>query len=165
MLHERKSSHKIKNLLSRFHLMSLSLEAIVVIGFWGLRIFFEKGIIGEGERSLYAEILSISVHGISFLTMFYFIKTDQIVMENERKIKYLIHLCWGIPFLFLQYLHWILTGEHVYPFLKEFTWIQLAVFELSLYFISVTIDYTLALRHGLKLTIKAIGNKDVLIEL
>lgn len=29
--------------------MSFALEAIVVIGFWGLRIFFEKGIIGEGE--------------------------------------------------------------------------------------------------------------------
>lgn len=77
----------------------------------------------------------------------------------------MIHLCWGIPFLFLQYLHWNLTGEHVYNFLKEFSWVQLGVFELSLYLISVTIDYTLALRHGLKLTMKVIGNKDVLMEL
>lgn len=45
ILHEKKSSRRIKKLLSRFHLMSLALEAIVVIGFWGLRIFFEKGII------------------------------------------------------------------------------------------------------------------------
>ena len=45
ILHEKKSSHSTRKFLSRFHLVTLSLEAIVVIGFWGLRIFFNKGII------------------------------------------------------------------------------------------------------------------------
>lgn len=49
ILHEKKSSQEIKHLLSRFHLMGISLEAIVVLGFWGLRVFFRKGIIKEGE--------------------------------------------------------------------------------------------------------------------
>lgn len=165
ILHERKSSRRIKRLLSRFHLMSLALEAIVVIGFWGLRIFFEKGIIDEEDkRSFYVEFLSICVHGGSFLTMFYFIKTGQIVLENNRRNKYFIHSCWGVPFLFLQYLRWSLTGEHIYNFLKEFTWVQLIIFEAFLYLLAVTIDYTLTLRHGLKLTIKAMGSKEKLLE-
>ena len=45
VMHERKSAHSTRKFLSRFHLVTLSLEAIVVIGFWGLRIFFTKGII------------------------------------------------------------------------------------------------------------------------
>lgn len=73
-------------------------------------------------------------------------------------------MCWGIPFLFLQYLRWRLTGEHIYNFLKEFSWIQLIFFEAFLYFLAVTIDYTLTLRHGLKLTIKAMGSKERLLE-
>lgn len=113
---------------------------------------------------MYTEILSFCVHGGTFLTMFYFIKTDQIVLENNRRNKYLIHMCWGIPFLFLQYLRWRLTGEHIYNFLKEFSWIQLIFFEAFLYFLAVTIDYTLTLRHGLKLTIKAMGSKERLLE-
>lgn len=48
VMHESKSTHSTRKLLSRFHLVTLSVEAIVVIGFWGLRIFFTKGIIEEG---------------------------------------------------------------------------------------------------------------------
>lgn len=48
--------------------------------------------------------------------------------EKSNKIKYFIHLIWGIPFLFLQYLRWALTGIHIYGFLEHFTWPQLIVF-------------------------------------
>jgi hypothetical protein len=86
--------------------------------------------------------------------MFYFIKIDQIVVETSKKIKYMVHLLWGIPFLFLQYFKFYLTGEHVYEFLKLLTWVQIGVFYLSLYFVAVGIDYVLTIRHGLKLIIK-----------
>lgn len=129
LLHEKKSGPRVRYLLSRFHLMVLSLEAIVVIGFWGLRVFFAQGILsGEGARTLLVEALSVWMHGGSFLTMFYFIRTDQIVMEREKSVKYLTHLLWGIPFLFLQYLRWWLSGEHIYGFLRHFSWLQLAFF-------------------------------------
>lgn len=97
--------------------------------------------------------------------MLYFVKTDQIVLEDNKRIKYFVHLGWGVPFLILQYLKWKLTGEHIYNFLREFSWSQLIVFEMSLYFLSVVIDSTLSLRHGFKLTMKVIGNKDKLLEL
>jgi hypothetical protein len=48
-LHEQKSNLHTKLMLSRLHLVTLSLEAVVVLGFWGLRVFFSAGIIPEGE--------------------------------------------------------------------------------------------------------------------
>ena len=85
--------------------------------------------------------------------MFYFIKTDRIVLETRKRQKYFFHLCWGVPFIILQYAHWRFTGEHVYGFLKYFDWLQLITFEGALYYIAVAIDYSLTLRHGLKLTL------------
>ena len=95
------------------------------------------------------------MHGGNFITMFYFVKIDQIVLETSKKIKYLVHLLWGMPFLFLQYLKFSLTGEHIYEFLRLLTWIQIGVFYLALYMAAVGIDYVLTIRHGLKLTIKS----------
>ena len=84
-LHERKSSHSTRKFLSSLHLMTLSMEAIVFIGFWGLRVFFNKGIIDPREqRTILVEILSSWVHGGSFITMFYFVKTDQIVLVKNK---------------------------------------------------------------------------------
>lgn len=81
VLHEKKSSHSTRKFLSSLHLMTLSMEAVVFIGFWGLRVFFNKGIIDPKEqRTVLIEVLSSWVHGGSLLTLFYFIKTDQIVM-------------------------------------------------------------------------------------
>ena len=129
ILHERKSSHKTRRFLSNLHLMTLSLEAIVFLGFWGLRIFFSKGIIHPTiERTFMVELMSTWVHGGSLLTMFYFIKTDQIVLVSNKNEKYCFHLFWGIPYFILQFVHWFCTGEHVYGFLKYFTWVQLFVF-------------------------------------
>ena len=92
--------------------------------------------------------------------MFYFIKTDRIVLETKKRKKYFFHMCWGIPFIILQYLHWYFSGEHVYGFLKYFDWLQLFVFELGLYYLAVAIDYSLTLRHGLKITLSHMkGNK------
>ena len=85
--------------------------------------------------------------------MFYFIKTDQIVLETKKRKKFLFHTFWGVPFIFVQYFHWKLTGEHVYGFLQFFDWTQLFVFELSLYYIAVSIDYSLTLRHGLHIAL------------
>ena len=59
-----------------------------------------------------------------------------------------------MPFLFLQYLHWELKGEHVYGFLKYFEWMQLIIFELSLYMMAFWVDYFLTIRHGYKLSLK-----------
>lgn len=110
-------------------LITISLEAIVVIGYWGLRIFFTKGIMNEGEeRSILIEVLCFWVHGGSFLTMFYFLKADELVTETGKLKKLGQHFFWALPFLFLQYLHWALSGEHVYGFLKYFEWPQLIVF-------------------------------------
>ena len=129
VLHEKKSGAPVRLFLSRLHLVGISLEAVVVAGFWILRIFFRKGIIKEGEEmSLYVEMLSVWVHGGSFLTLLYFVKTDQIVMERKKRIKYFIHLLWGIPFVCLQYLRWSLTGEHVYGFLEYLSWVQIIAF-------------------------------------
>lgn len=49
ILQVRKSNHQTRKYLSRLHLVTTSLEAIVVIGFWGLRIFFSKGIVDPNE--------------------------------------------------------------------------------------------------------------------
>lgn len=78
-------------------------------------------------------------------------------MEKRKRIKYLIHLLWGVPFVFLQYLRWALTGEHVYGFLSYLSWAQIGVFYAVLYSIAVGIDYVFTIRHGLKLTIKHIS--------
>lgn len=110
------------------------------------------------------EILSVWVHGGAFVTMFYFIKKDQIVLETKKRKKFLFHSFWGVPFVFLQYLHWYLTGEHVYGFLKYFSWTQLIVFELSLLYIAISIDYSLNIRHGLKLSLKHIKSNKTSIE-
>lgn len=48
-LNEQKVNLKIKLILSRLHLVTLSLEAVVCLGFWGLRVFFARGIIAEGS--------------------------------------------------------------------------------------------------------------------
>lgn len=48
-LHEKKSGSHIRLLLSRLHLVSLGLEAVVVAGFWVLRVFFKRGILKEGD--------------------------------------------------------------------------------------------------------------------
>ena len=129
LLQENKSSHRTRKLLSRLHLVTISLEAIVVIGFWGLRVFFTKGIIDPNEvRTWEIEFLSAWIHLGPFLTMIYFIKTDRIVLETSKRQKYFFHLCWGVHFIFLQYLHWYLSGNHVYGFLKYFDWMQLIVF-------------------------------------
>ena len=111
VLHERKSSHKTRKFLSNFHLMTLSLEAVVFIGFWGLRIFFSKGIIDPRyERTFMVETLSTWVHGGSLLTMFYFVKTDQIVLVPNKSEKYFVHLFWSVPYFFLQFIHWYVSG-------------------------------------------------------
>lgn len=74
-LKEKSTQLHKKLLLSRLHLVTLSLEAIVVIGFWGLRVFFPQGIIADGEeRTITIEVLSTWVHLGSFLTMLYFVK-------------------------------------------------------------------------------------------
>ena len=73
-------------------------------------------------------------------------------------------MCWGIPFILLQYLHWHFSGEHVYGFLKYFDWLQLVVFELSLYYLAVAIDYSLTLRHGLKITLSHMKTNKTTIE-
>ena len=74
------------------------------------------------------EALSTWVHGGSLLTMFYFIKTDQIVMVQSKYEKYFVYMRWGFVYLFMQFIHWYVSGEHVYGFLKYFTWVQLIVF-------------------------------------
>ena len=109
-------------------------------------------------------MLTTWVHGGACLTMFYFIKIDQIVLEPRKRVKYLLHLCWGIPYVFIQYMNWYLTGEHVYGFLKYFNWVQLIVFELSLYYIAVAIDYSLTLRHGLHLSLRHMKSSRTTIE-
>jgi hypothetical protein len=91
--------------------------------------------------------------------MFYFIKTDQIMMEPNKNIKYLIHSFWGIPFLFLQALRWYMTGSHIYGFIHYFTWVQVIVFELTLFLLAIGIDYLLSIRHGYKLTIKHMNSE------
>ena len=48
-LHEPTSTHKVRKMLSRLHLVTISVEAIVVVGFCGLRVFFTKGIIDPNE--------------------------------------------------------------------------------------------------------------------
>ena len=124
-----------------------------MIGFWGLRIFFNKGIINPNyERTLLVEALSVYVHGGSFLTMFYFVNNNQVVLVTSKTPKYFVHLNWGVPYLAIQFLHWYFTGEHVYGFLKYFSWIQLAVFEVGLYYLAVSIDFSINLRYGLKLS-------------
>lgn len=45
VLHERKSGPEVRKFLSRFHLMGIGLEAVIALGFWGLRIFFTRGIL------------------------------------------------------------------------------------------------------------------------
>lgn len=100
------------------------------------------------------EILSLYVHGGSLITMLYFIKTDQIIMEDRRSKKFIFHLFWGIPYIGIQYLHWAMTETHVYGFLVHFNWVQLIVFEVFLYFLAVSIDYSLTIRHGYKLSLR-----------
>ena len=51
----------------------------------------------------------------------------------------MVHLLWEKPFLFLQYLKFYMTGEHVYEFLKLLTWVQIGVFYLALYLAAVGI--------------------------
>ena len=34
----------------------------------------------------------------------------------------------GIPFIILQFLHWKLSGGHVYGFLQHLDWFQIIVF-------------------------------------
>jgi hypothetical protein len=43
--HNDKENISIKIFLSRIHLITIALEGIVVLAFWGLRYFFRKGII------------------------------------------------------------------------------------------------------------------------
>ena len=129
LLHEDKCNLNTQLFLSRFHLITLALESIVVIGFWSLRVFLPQGIIKEDkERTIIVEILSVWVHGGSFLTMFYFVKKDQILTETKKRKKFLFHLLWALPFCLIQYLKWSFTGKHIYGFIKHFDWVQLAVF-------------------------------------
>jgi hypothetical protein len=151
LLHEDKCKLETQLLLSRFHLITLALECIVVFGFWSLRIFFPLGIIGNGERSWLVEGLSCWVHGGSFITMFYFIKKDQILTETRKTKKFLLHLLWAIPFCLIQYIRWHFTGEHIYGFIKYFTWTQIIVFEVALFLLAIYFDYSISIRHGFKL--------------
>ena len=73
-------------------------------------------------------------------------------MSKLTKIK--THLMWSLPFLVIQYLNWRWKGEHLYGFLKHFSWVQLVVFELTLLMIAVWIDYFLTMRHGYKIALK-----------
>lgn len=118
-----------KYLLSRLHIITLSLESIIVIGYWGLRIFFTKGIMKQGEqRNLYAEFLCFWVHGGSFLTMLFHVHSRNFIFEGSRVKKLLQHMSWALTFLFLQYLHWYLSGTHSYGFLKHLSWIKIIIF-------------------------------------
>lgn len=91
------------------------------------------------------------VHGGAFVSMFYFVKKDQILTETKKRKKFFFHLLWAIPFCFIQYFRFSFTGHHIYGFIKYFTWTQLIVFEVSLFFISVAMDYFISVRHGFKL--------------
>lgn len=73
-------------------------------------------------------MLSFWVHGGSFITMIYFIKTDQVLTETSRRKKVVFHLFWAIPFALIQYLRFSFTGEHIYGFIQYFDWTQLIVF-------------------------------------
>lgn len=56
---------------SRYHILTFSIQTVIVIGFWGLRVFFRKGIIPEGEkRDMMVEVLSMWVHGGGFVSLF-----------------------------------------------------------------------------------------------
>lgn len=151
LLHEDKCNLHTQLFLSRFHLITLALESIIVIGFWSLRVFFPKGIVEDEERTIIVEALSVWVHGGSFLTMFYFIKQDQIVTETKKRKKLAFHLIWALPFCLIQYMRWAFTGHHIYGFIKYFTWTQLIVFEVALFGIAIAVDYFISVRHGFKL--------------
>ena len=92
------------------------------------------------------------MHGGAFLTMFYFIKKDQILMESTMRKKFVFHLFWALPYIFIQYLHWHIKKTHVYGFIMYFSWIQIFVFELSLYLLAVSFDYYFTIRHGFKIS-------------
>jgi hypothetical protein len=83
--------------------------------------------------------------------MFYFIRKDQVLTETKKTKKFFFHLLWAVPFAFIQYFRWYMTGHHIYGFIKYFTWLQLIVFEVALFFIAVYGDYFISVRHGFKL--------------
>lgn len=66
---KRYYAHHPRSLIfSRFYIVSLAIGAVVIIGFWGLRIFFKKGIIPEDDqRGWIAKVVSLWVHGGSFV--------------------------------------------------------------------------------------------------
>ena len=82
----------------------------------------------DEERTFIVEFLSVWVHGGSFVTMFYFVRQDQIVTETIKRKKVLFHLFWALPFAFIQWMKWKFTGKHIYGFIRHFDWTQLIVF-------------------------------------
>lgn len=101
---------------------------------------------------LFAEILSLWMHGGSLLTMFIFIKLSQIINVVETKQKVLLHLmCWGVPFALIQCIHWNFAGEHIYGFIGHMSWPVLIGFELFMLLIAITFDYLFSVLHGVRL--------------
>lgn len=142
--------HKYPKLDSRLYIINFSIETVAVLGFWALRIFFSEGIIHPGEkRTLYVEALSLWVHGGSYLTLLYIGRGGKVQLEFGFRKKLLLHLCWALTYIGLQWYHFTALQTHIYPFLALFNWNILIAFEASLYVLSILSDYflTFAIEH------------------
>lgn len=136
--------HKFSKLHSRLFILTFSIETVAVLGFWALRIFFTEGILPPGEeRSWVVELVSVWLHGGSYLTLFYIGKLQKLQLEFGFRKKLVLHLFWGIPYILVQWAHFSVVHKHIYGFLELFDWGVLISFELLLYFLSIASDYFL----------------------
>ena len=80
--------------------------------------------------------------------------------EISKAKKIPVYLCWGFSFLLIQYLSWMIRGEHLYGFLKHFSWFQLISFELAVLIVAISVDYFFMISFSEKIEVKGGEEKD-----
>lgn len=78
-------------------LLTFSIETVAVLGFWALRRFLHWGDLPGEERSWVVELVSVWLHGGSYLTLFYIGKLQKLQLEFGFRKKLVLHLFWEYP--------------------------------------------------------------------
>lgn len=110
------------------------LGSVVVLAYWGLRIFKTDLLFPEGYNTV-PELLASYSHGGNYLffSLELFFYEQKVCLSRLEKLKRFS----GIIFIYMliQLMHRRVYGYHIYPFLEKMNYVELGVFYFSLYMI------------------------------
>lgn len=126
----------------KFYQTLQGIGGVVMIGYWGLRLFRRELLFPENYNPV-PEILASYTHGGNYLVLFMEIFMFEHVIYHDTGKKIRNFLFFQLFYLFIQFLHWVNYGTHVYPFIKHLNYLQLSGFYLILFSFSCFWDFIL----------------------